>query len=231
MFIDCVVTAMTCVEFCSLWWGTVLCVFYCVKITNYSNRLFMRLKMNISRMVPWLLLTSLLVSILCSLARGLVVFSVHYMNSTQVTNSTNNGNLTVQMNRINYMIFKFAASFIPIIIFCAAVSLLIVSLLKHTRNMSSKDSGFTRPQLIAHIRAIVNMTSFLFLYVLFFIVSSLMPLAVRLPSAAFRQLSICCISYPSLHSIMLIASNGNLKRSIVAALRCTRKINLNDHIS
>ncbi|XP_075056893.1 taste receptor type 2 member 4-like [Mixophyes fleayi] len=57
----------TSVTFCSLWWGTVLCVFYCVKITNYSNRLFLRLKMNISRLVPWLLLTSMMVSVLCSL--------------------------------------------------------------------------------------------------------------------------------------------------------------------
>ncbi|XP_063775538.1 taste receptor type 2 member 4-like [Pseudophryne corroboree] len=217
-------TAVACVMFCSLWWGTVLCVFYCVKITNYSNRLFLRLKMNISRMVPWLLLTSLLVSILCSLPCRWAVFSIHYMNSTQLTNDTNDGNVAININYTNVVITYLAGSIIPFLIFCAAVSLLIASLLKHTRNMSSNNSGFTKSQLDAHKRTIINMTSFLFFYILFLIGINLMPFAFQVENTSYRFLcSILCISYPALHSIMLIANNGNLKRAINAVFRCARK--------
>ncbi|XP_075056888.1 taste receptor type 2 member 40-like [Mixophyes fleayi] len=205
------------VEFCSLWWGTVLCVFYCVKITNYSNRLFLRLKMNISRLVPWLLLSSMMVSVLSSLTSGWFMFSVRHMNSTHFINGTNDGNITLDINCFNLIIINFGGSFIPFLILGAAISLLIVSLLKHTRNMSSKDSGFKKPQLVAHIMALINMSSFLFFYVLCFTGIILTPLTFQLRNPLYNYLcNISYVSYPSLHSVMLIVSNRNLKRSILA---------------
>ncbi|XP_075056889.1 taste receptor type 2 member 40-like [Mixophyes fleayi] len=214
-------------EFCSLWWGTVLCVFYCVKITNYSNRLFLRLKMKISRLVPWLLLTSMMVSVLSSLPCVWFVYSVRHMNSTHFINGISDGNITLEINYTNIIIINFGGSFIPFLIFGAAISLLIVSLLKHTRNMNSKDVGFTKPQIVAHIMALINMSSFLFLYVLFFTGLILMPLTCQLQNPLYNYLyNISYVSYPSLHSVMLIVSNRNLKRSILAVLCCVRKIDL-----
>ncbi|XP_075056555.1 taste receptor type 2 member 39-like [Mixophyes fleayi] len=222
MFIIYIITATIFAEFCSLWWGTVLCVFYCVKITNYSNRLFLRLKMSISRLAPWLLLTSMVVSFLSSLP---VLYSAHDMKSTHLINGTKNGNITLERKPRNLEIIKFGGSFIPFIIFCAAISLLIVSLLKHTRNMSSNVSGFTKPQIVAHTMAIMNMASFLFFYVLFFISSNLIPLTFQLQNPVYVLLCrICYFSNPSLHSVMLIVSNGDLKCSFLAVLCCLRKI-------
>ncbi|XP_075056892.1 taste receptor type 2 member 39-like [Mixophyes fleayi] len=213
------------VAFCSLWWGTVLCVFYCVKITNYSNRLFLRLKMNISRLVPWLLLTSMMVSVLSCLPCVWLVYSLQSSNSTNAINGTKNGNITLEVNYTNLMVINLVGTFIPFLIFGAAISLLIVSLLKHTRNMSSKDSGMTKPQLVAHIRTIINMASFLFFYVLFLIGLNVIPLTIKLQEQFYRHLcTICCVSYPSLHSVMLIVSNRNLKRSILTILCCVMKI-------
>ncbi|XP_063775273.1 taste receptor type 2 member 39-like [Pseudophryne corroboree] len=220
------ITSSMSVAFCSLWWGTVLCVFYCVKITSYSNRLFMRLKMNISRMVPWLLLTSLLVSILSSLPNIWYMYPGSHMNSTQDSNSSSFGDVTVDVNSENVFIIFFMGTLVPFLIFCTAIYLLIASLLKHTQNISSKDSGFTNTQLDSHIRAIRNMVSFLFLYALYFISSNLMILYYQSGNPAYILVcTICTSAYPSLHSVVLITSNAKLKRSFLAALCCARTIN------
>ncbi|XP_063775274.1 taste receptor type 2 member 40-like [Pseudophryne corroboree] len=217
-------TALIFVGFCSLWWGTVLCVFYCVKITNYSNRLFLRLKMNISRMVPWLLLTSLLVSFLSSLPNIWGMYPGRYMNSSPDSNSSSIGNGTVEANYVNVFIIYFAGSIAPFLIFCAAICLLIVSLLKHTRNMSNKDSGFTNTQLDVHISVIKNMVSFLLFYALYFISSHLLLLSLQLGDSAYVLLcSVGISAYPSLHSIVLISSHAKLKRSLCSALHCAQK--------
>ncbi|XP_075056554.1 taste receptor type 2 member 39-like [Mixophyes fleayi] len=213
-------TAVICVALCSLWWGTVLCVFYCVKITNYNNRLFLRLKMNISRLVPWLLLTSLVVSFLSSLPIKWCMYSVHYMNSTGNINSSNTGNVSLEENIMNISIIFFTGSILPFLIFCAAICLLIVSLLKHTRNMSSKDSVFTNIQLDAHIGAIRSLIFFLALYVLYFIIANL-SFIDRNQDLLYDLLYTTGISaYPSLHSVILITSNVRLKRSVLDAFRC-----------
>ncbi|XP_063775275.1 taste receptor type 2 member 39-like [Pseudophryne corroboree] len=223
-------TGMMSVAFCSLWWGTVLCVFYCVKITSYSNRLFMRLKMNISRMVPWVLLTSLLVSFLSSLPNIWCMYPGRYMNSTQDSYSSSIGNGTVEANYVNVFIVFLSGSIAPFLIFCAGICLLIASLLKHTRNMSSKDSGFTNTQLDVHISVIRNMVSFLLFYALYFITGNVMFLNYTEHPSYVLICSTCASAYPSLHSIMLIASNAKLKRSLLAALLCAVTSNPNDQM-
>ncbi|CAJ0959161.1 unnamed protein product [Ranitomeya imitator] len=153
--ISSIITAILFVAFCSLWWGTILGAFYCVKITTYRNQLFMKLKMNISNMVPWMLIGSMIIS-----------------------------------------------SF---------------SIVKHTKNMKDS-SGSSKPQLEAHKNAIINMASFLFLYLIFFVSSHLMFLGFYIKDQIF--IFLCCIglsSYPSLHSILLIVSNAKLKRSVLSA--------------
>ncbi|XP_075056552.1 taste receptor type 2 member 39-like [Mixophyes fleayi] len=225
------VTAMTFVSFCSLWWGTVLCVFYCVKITNYSNRFFLRLKMNISRMVPWLLLMSSVVSFLSSLPNIWCRSPGQYINSTKDINGSSIGNATVEANYVNVLRIFFAGSIVPFLIFCVPVCSLIVSLLKHTKNMKNKDTGFTNVQLDAHIGAIRNMISFLFFYALYFISSNLLFLSYMVNSPYYLMCSTCSIAYPSVHTVILIASNGKLKHSILAAIRCVGSSNSNEQMS
>ncbi|KAG9465882.1 hypothetical protein GDO78_017595, partial [Eleutherodactylus coqui] len=205
------------VEFCSLWWGSLLCVFYCVKITNYSNTFFMRLKMKISKMVPWLLLISLALSFLSSFPyKGFIFHNVSmYFNGTD----SRTGN---DLNWGIYFIVHFAGSIIPFTIFCISVGLLIVSLLRHTRYMGNRNSGFSDAQRNIHLSVIQNMIFFLFFYVLHFLGSNLLPFCTRYKKHLLTPL--CAIFYvalPSLHSISIILSNRELKNAILIFLCCS----------
>ncbi|XP_040203560.1 taste receptor type 2 member 40-like [Rana temporaria] len=216
-----ILTAQVFLEFCSLWWGTVLCVFYCVKITNYSNRLFIKLKMRISAMVPWLLLGSMMVSLFSSLPYGWCVYSFHKENSTNIYNGTITEDIKLNINYVNIHIITSAGSFVPFLIFCVAIFFLVVPLFKHTRNMNNNNTGFTKDQLHVLLSAIRNMFSFLIFYILYFISGVLFPLSVQLGNSVFVLACLIFLAaYPSLHSLVLICSNVKLKQSIIDALHC-----------
>ncbi|XP_069830401.1 taste receptor type 2 member 4-like [Dendropsophus ebraccatus] len=196
--------------FCSLWWSTVLGVFYCVKITTYTNRLFMRLQINISAMVPWMLLGSVVISFVSTLP---------LQTFTDFTDGNfSNYEEAVAKEVFCLIIISSAGSIVPILIFCVSICLLIVSLLKHTRNMNGNNSGFAKPQLEAHKNAIVTMVSFLLFYLLQIISWNMLIFNIFTENTTYYYLcSIFVSSYPSLHSILLIASNAKLKRSLLSA--------------
>ncbi|XP_073529529.1 taste receptor type 2 member 40-like [Phyllobates terribilis] len=143
------------VEFCSLWWGSMLCVFYCVKITNDNNRFFIRVKVNISKMVPWMLLLSVVPSLLSSLPFKWFVFSFQSYNGTDGLIGV------IKENWLNYFMICFAGSFMPFLIFCFFIGLLIVSLLRHSRIMSSRSSGFTDAQPIKDLHLLSRKLAFM----------------------------------------------------------------------
>ncbi|XP_073529015.1 taste receptor type 2 member 39-like [Phyllobates terribilis] len=208
-------TAIILIDFCGLWWGSVLSVFLCVKITNYSNRLFIRLKMNISKLVPWMLLISLVISFLSSLPYSWVLFSIHHINGTDCRKRTMETN-------VNLFIIIFAGSIIPFSIFCVSIYLIILSLLRHSRNMNSQDSGFSDAQKEIHISVIRCMSSFLVFYTLHIIVYINMPLVCFLRIFVFNFITVTCMcAYPSLHSISLIVCNKELRKSFLVVFSCT----------
>ncbi|XP_069582968.1 taste receptor type 2 member 1-like [Ranitomeya imitator] len=217
---NCEQMAFMCIDFCSLWWGSLLSVFYCVKITNYGNRLFIRLKTNISKLVPWMLLISLVISFLSSLPHRWNTFIIQHHNGTIHKNRT-------QEINVNLFIILFAGSIIPFLIFCFSIYLIIASLLRHTRNMSSQDSGFRDSQRDIHIGVIRNMVSFLVFYIIHAVAYINIPIFLQFRIYTFNIFCFICISaYPSLHSISLIIGNKELKKSFLANFSCTWLRNL-----
>ncbi|XP_069829450.1 taste receptor type 2 member 40-like [Dendropsophus ebraccatus] len=202
--------------FCNLWWGSVLCVFYCVKITNYSNGLFMRLKMKISKMVPWLLFFSLVISVLSSLPCRWLVFFI------KVDNITDSGSRRLEVNVLNLFTIIVGGSIVPFVIFCVAIYLIIVSLLRHTRNMSGRGSGFSDAQRDVHLSVIQNMISFLLFLAFYFVAYILFSGTMNLQVTTFRFICFIFIcAYPSLHTISLILGNKELKNSFLIFVSCS----------
>ncbi|KAM4043892.1 taste receptor type 2 member 1-like [Anomaloglossus baeobatrachus] len=218
--ISSLVAAVTFVVFCSLWWGTILGAFYCVKITTYRHQLFVKLKMNISSMVPWMLVGSMFISFISSLPFLWSTFSIKISTIESGNISSNETTARYHARYLNLIIFNCTGTIIPLFMFCVSMYLLIASVVKHTKNMKSNNSGFAKPQLEAHKNAIINMGSFLFFYLLFYLSSQLMILGFYMKDAIFVYLcSIGVSSYPSLHSILLIVNNAKLKKPICSTFQ------------
>ncbi|XP_053567026.1 taste receptor type 2 member 40-like [Bombina bombina] len=211
---------------CCIWFATLLCVFYCVKITSYNYRLFIYMKLNISRMLPWLYLVSVTASVIFSVPSAFFCLPLLTFNSTNDFENSSEDHSDMEMHYQVEIIIQTISSVLPLPIFCFAISLLIRSLWNHTRHMTSKDSGFRNPQLQAHFSAIKNMLSFLFFHIIYFISIILWPLASHTNNDIWLALlSVPYIAYPSLHTIILIFSNIKLKQTLVSITYCCHKNN------
>ncbi|MEE6520443.1 hypothetical protein FKM82_018323 [Ascaphus truei] len=216
-------------NFSSLWFATVLCVYYCVKITNYNHSLFIYVKVRINKIVPWLLLASLLTSLASSLPFGWHAFTLNSNNLTNnfLKNSTVQ-DIIVVPNHTNQLIMYGLGSSLPFTIFCVATFLLIISLWMHTRQMRSSGMGIRSPSLDTHFRVVKSMVFFLLLNIIFFssmnvIISRVLPIGN--PWQLF--LYILTSAYPFLHSAVLIFYNKKLKQTLLdichRAVKCTQK--------
>uniref|UniRef100_A0A8C5MGL9 Taste receptor type 2 n=1 Tax=Leptobrachium leishanense TaxID=445787 RepID=A0A8C5MGL9_9ANUR len=203
--------AGACIYYYNLWSGALLCIFYCVKITNYSHRFFTYLKRNLARLVPRFLVASLAISFGCCLPFGWFLYDTETINSINVTGEFYEQRVVQHI--YNILIIHIGSSALPLFLFCTAFSLLIRSLWSHTQHMKGTSYGFRPPQLDAHINALKNMLSFIFLYLISFASSALLPLSLRSNNNMYVRLcTICIFLYPSLHSIPLIWRPSTLQR-------------------
>ncbi|XP_056419449.1 taste receptor type 2 member 39-like [Hyla sarda] len=143
----------------SLWLATLLCVFYCVKIVTYNYKLFIFLKTRISTMVPWLILSSLLISLISSLIYAWYSYDLKLQNLSNGStgNITGYKLVTVPNSNIQFLLFSLG-SIPPFIILCVSISLLIHFLLIHTRRMRSNESHIQSPNLKSHFSALKSIT-------------------------------------------------------------------------
>ncbi|XP_075451204.1 taste receptor type 2 member 40-like [Ascaphus truei] len=204
-------------NFSSLWFATVLGVYYCVKIANYNHSLFVYVKVRINKIVPWLLLASLLTSLASSLPFGWYAFNLNNSNLTNnlLQNSTEQEIIVVQ-NDTNRLIMYGLITSLPFIIVCVATFLLIKSLWMHIRQMRSSGMSIRSPSLDTHFRVVKIMVFFLLLYIILFsstnvIISGVLPFGS--PWLVF--FSILTSASPFLHSAVLIFCNKKHKQTLL----------------
>ncbi|KAG6931365.1 taste receptor type 2 member 7-like [Chelydra serpentina] len=202
----------------NLWFATWLSVFYCVKIANFSQPLFLWLKRRISGLVPQLLMGSFLVSLVTCLP------SVNAIDIKYIDNSMNNlsGNTTGKCQYKSDLSFSlFVLSMLgyssPFIIFIISSILLITSLWRHSKRME-KTTGSSRDTITeAHVRAIKGLFSFIFFHISYFVALVIFLLQFSTISSYLLWIVIMG-AYPSGHSVILILGNPKLKGVAVRAL-------------
>ncbi|KAM3931042.1 taste receptor type 2 member 40-like [Leptodactylus fuscus] len=204
----------------NLWLATILCVFYCVKITNYSHKFFIFLKTRISSLVNWFLLASLLISIAYSLSYGWYVSGLdpqkHISSSSE--NTTFSKGVTNPETH-NRLIMFIMGSFPPFVIFIVAIILLIHSLWAHIRHMRGNGTGFRGPNLEVHFGAVKSMSLFLVLHAVYFVCMSVRESPTYGgPLKLVISLLACCL--PFLHSLYIIFSTKKLKEELIRWFCC-----------
>ncbi|NWI56493.1 TA2R7 protein, partial [Calyptomena viridis] len=197
-----------------------LCAFYCIKIANFRNSFFIYLKAKIDRMVPWLLLGS----VLCSLVIGILAYII--AEKPHCNNSTDQGNFwevkvktDEQFFPIYFIIgFVFVTSF-SVVIFSAL--LLLFSLWRHKCNMQT--NSMKDLSMDAHIRAMKSIVSFFVMYNFNFIsLIVTMTYSTQGESPTSFLLYVILFAFPGVHSLILIFSNSKLENTLLRILPCVK---------
>ncbi|NXA94598.1 TA2R7 protein, partial [Melanocharis versteri] len=205
-------------DHCNLWVSACLCVFYCIKIANFRNSLFIYLKVKIDRIVPWLLLGSGIFALVI----GIVAYDIADKPHCNHRNSTGQGNFgatSIKMDKHFFPSFfltgfGYAASFMAVIF--SAVFLLF-SLWRHKRHMQT--NSMKDLSMEAHIRAMKFISFFLVMYSINF-VSLVLRMVYVTKKRSYMTLLIVLFQYtfPGVHSYMLIFSNPKLEKTMLKIL-------------
>ncbi|NWS10257.1 TA2R7 protein, partial [Pachyramphus minor] len=215
-------SAQTFLNCSNFWFSACLCVFYCIKIANFGNSFFIYLKIKIDRMVPWLLLGSVLFSLLI----GSVAYDVIDKALQNNLNVTCQGRIWKASLRLdqhffpNYFIigFGYAASFSAVI--CSAL-LLLFSLWRHKRNMQT--NSMKDLSMDAHIKAMKFILSFFIMYSIHFL-SLILTIIYSMKNENDDIFLIYLIqnAFPGFHSLILIFSNPNLEKRLLGIMACVK---------
>ncbi|XP_027528519.1 taste receptor type 2 member 9-like [Neopelma chrysocephalum] len=207
-------------ECSNLWVSACLCVFYCIKIANFRNSFFIYLKVKIDRMVPWLLLGS----VLFSLVIGILVYD--FTHKPHCNNSTSEGNFSKVSIRMEehflsiFLIygFEFVTSFTAVIF---SALLLLFSLWRHKRNMQT--NSMMNLSMDAHIKAMKSILSFFIMYSINFISLILnMVYTTEDGSPVIFLIYVLLYTFTVVHSLILIFSNSKLEKSMLRILGCVK---------
>ncbi|NXG05419.1 TA2R9 protein, partial [Sakesphorus luctuosus] len=204
----------------NLWVSACLCVFYCTKIAIFRNSFFIYLKVKIDKLVPALLLGS----VLFSLVIGILVYNIS--DKWQCKNSTGSGNswkVKFQMDEQFLPIyfftgFGYATAFMAVIF---SALLLLFSLWRHKRNMQT--NSMKDLSVDAHIKAMKSILSFLAMYIInctSFIVTMIYESQGENPT--MFVIYVCLYAFPGVHSLILIFSNPKLEKTLLRVLSCVR---------
>ncbi|NXW45070.1 T2R40 protein, partial [Nyctiprogne leucopyga] len=209
-------------NYCSFWFAAWLSVFYCTKVTSFTQSFFIWLKQRISSLMPWMLITSTLLSFAASLPFAWEVKNLHnnFTAPLTVTNSSERRD-TMKNSLVLVILLCNAGIVLPLIVAVVSSILLISSLWIHTRQMQNNATGFRDPSAEAHVAAIKSVFSFLILYVTYFISLVLLLSKVFLPFST--EMAICTAVMavcPGGHSMVLIWSNPKFRARILHYTNC-----------
>ncbi|XP_044865181.1 taste receptor type 2 member 40-like [Mauremys mutica] len=207
------------------WFAACLCVFYCVKIANFSHPLFICLKFKISRLVPWLLLGSVFLSLFSSLPFLNSVYKIECNDfNSSLKRRYNVKNVTVETSVSHILSICGIGFSMAFTIFIISAFLLLFSLWRHTRQMQNNSSSFRSPCVEAHIQAMKAIMSFFLINIVNFIALLILLTNIYQETAAA---SVACTiivdACPSVHSIILILSNPKLKETLIKVMRYAKQ--------
>lgn len=199
-----------------LWLTAWLAVFYCVKISSFSHPILFWLKWRISRLVPRLLLGSLIMGGLSGIisATGNIVALQMTISQGSLENCTV-GHATLDFFQYTYLSHAALMWCTPFFLFVVSFLLLMFSLYRHVGKMRDHwpEPGDLRTQ--AHTMALKSLTFFFIFYILFFL--SLLSFTTKtqtLQNQWFWPREVIIYVGISLNSIILMLSNPKLRKSL-----------------
>uniref|UniRef100_A0A3Q2HNL2 Taste receptor type 2 n=1 Tax=Equus caballus TaxID=9796 RepID=A0A3Q2HNL2_HORSE len=197
---------------------TCLCVFYFLKIANFSNSIFFWMKWRIHKILLIIVLGATLSFCLCilfkdTLVRSLIKYQVNAERNFTCNFIERKYDLLTPQKLINIMFI------IPFLVSLASLVLLILSLWSHARQM--EDTGSRDPSREAHVRAMKSMISFLLLFFIYYLSHIIINSANTTLNTFVAKIfaHVLLYLYPSGHPFLLILWNSKLKQASLSVLK------------
>ncbi|XP_023395622.2 taste receptor type 2 member 7 [Loxodonta africana] len=205
----------------SVWFATCLSIFYFLKIANFFHPLFLWMKWRIDRVILWILLGCLALSVFISL---LVTENLNddfrlCVKAKRKTNST----LRCRVNKAQYASTKILLNLLTLFPFSVSLIsflLLIFSLWRHTRQMQLNATGCSDPSTAAHMGAMKAVISFLLLFIIYCLAFLVATSSYFMPETELAVIwgELIALIYPSSHSFILILKNNKLRQASLRVL-------------
>ncbi|KAM3936506.1 taste receptor type 2 member 40-like [Leptodactylus fuscus] len=202
--------------FSSFWFTFCLCGFYYVMLVTFEKTLFMRLKQSISEVVPWMLLSSVVLSLVISIP---VAWNITTEDDTAHANVT--GNSTIQQGKphmsLQYLLVtSIIGCCIPLILVAISNILIIKTLCLHAKHLGKNKGGMSVQSVEASVSAARTVTSLLLLYISFYVSQILLIMAVfDVDSIWFSVCLVVIYAYSPVQSVILILGSPKLKSILV----------------
>ncbi|XP_020853634.1 taste receptor type 2 member 3-like [Phascolarctos cinereus] len=207
-------------NFLSIWLSTCLSVLYCLKIANFSHPAFLWLKGRISQVVACLLLGCGLFFFFSTvlLIRKFNMYS-RLRKVMIITNYTESVRKKERELSVTHLI-GFLWTVIPFLISLFSCLLVILSLRRHTKMMRHHVTAPRDVSTKSHVRATVVMVFFLLLFVFYFVIVFIGKASTFLPDAKVILMITLWAAplFPSVHTLILILQNKNLKQAFLRLL-------------
>ncbi|XP_068950506.1 taste receptor type 2 member 8-like [Petaurus breviceps papuanus] len=207
----------------SFWFATCLGIFYCLKISGFTHPYFLWLKFRVSKLVPWMLLGSLVISVITA-----VLCAYVWDSSLQSSTSwSNNVSLTGPCSErviVNDVLLVNLILIFPLGLFVMCTATLFASLYIHTHRMQTGSSGLGNPSADAHIHALRTVITFFCFFISYF-AALMVNLTFTVPfrSLWFFVLKDIMAAYPSGHSVIIILGNSKYQQSFRRILGLAKK--------
>ncbi|CAO2606927.1 Taste receptor type 2 member 140 [Lemmus lemmus] len=207
----------------SVWLATCLSIFYFLKIANFSNSIFLRLKWRLKKMVSGTLLASLFLFFL-----NVLVVNTHidlWIDRIEANTFFRFISSNYSQVRRHIMLTNTIFTLIPFTVTLTVFLLLIFSLWRHLKSMQYNAQGSRDVSSVAHIKALQMVVSFLLLYSFYFLSLLLQVCNIKYEQNYLVSLFFCVteVAFPSGHSFVLILGNTNLREAFISMvwwLRC-----------
>uniref|UniRef100_G1TEN6 Taste receptor type 2 n=2 Tax=Oryctolagus cuniculus TaxID=9986 RepID=G1TEN6_RABIT len=204
----------------TFWLTSLLAVYYCVKVSSFTHPIFLWLRWRIPRLVPWLLLGSVMITCVTIIPSAIRTYiRVRLITLQQLPrNNTEIEKLHVFEQYLTTP-HKLIALSVPFLLFLAAIILLMVSLAQHREQMQHRDTGGGNSRMKAHVTALKSLSIFFIFFSSYFLALLITFLGTIVDRRSWFWLwedviyAIVCI-----HSISLALSSPTLKR--VLKVKC-----------
>ncbi|XP_068959165.1 taste receptor type 2 member 7-like [Petaurus breviceps papuanus] len=213
----------------NIWFATILSTFYFLKITNFSNSLFLWMKLKIDKIVFMLLWGPLIITL--SIIFPMMERMHYHYGSIFSIGKERNVSQEVQVSKSNFLMLQALLgllNLIPLSLSTISFSLLFLSLWRHTQQMQLNATGSRDPSIEAHVRAMKAVSSFLILILLYYMgyfLNYWSHSKVNSKLVSILSMSIMLL-YPFGHSVILILWNSKLRQASLwvwqQALFCLR---------